>query len=743
MFARAAGRVAQRVRYARFESSRMLAAPTRSAAPAPSIELGAGTVVAAAAAAMLAAGCALASLTYGWSYPIAGLVGATLASALAWAVWRRCPAERIADRGALLLATTLALALFAVFAADVLDWRPLGIDDATAGLAVGFALLVALPCRYALSRADHMPSAAGVATTVLVVALLAWTILIDDPQRRFDDAGEAALVQLPARATAVLVAGLAYVYALRRGLYGTALILLGVVGAACAGTWNAGRMGAFAAACAGGLAIATMLPALVLRRRADAGRPLAGPEPLLVPVAVLCAAAFADGFRDAGLVAIAAALAAWWFYLRRRIERTTGAAFVPVSGPQLLLRLGLVGGIGATVYAHALLVDAARSNYTGPMFLAELRERGLYTVSDYRFAQALVRDQYLWHDEVPAAVRLALTSPERLIEAWRHSRDGWSTAMPLDRDLLRATPEASGYGFYLRTESDGRLRVTDVVGGSPAHAAGVRRGDVLRAVDGIAVDRLHEARAARAGDAVRFELLAPDGTVREATVRQARYGISSVAAAAVVKSGGRRVGYVALRHFSAATRQEFEATAIRLRGLGVDELVLDLRMNGGGSLHAAGHVASTIAGRRVDGRTFLRTVYNERHRDSDHEQVFVAPAWGGLGLARLVVITSAETCSASEALFHGLRPYIEVVTIGGTTCGKPVGFQVVRYGDVSYWVVTFKDLNARGEGDYFTGLAPTCAIADDTLHPFGDPEDASFGAALHYLRTGRCPPAGG
>ncbi len=723
----------------------MSAASPRSAIPAPSADLGAGTVAAAAAAAVIAAGSVLASLTYGWSYTIAALVGAALASAVAWAVWRRCPVERIADRGALLFATTLALALFAVCAADVLDWRPLGIDDTTAGLAIGFALLVAMPCRYALSRADVMPSAAGVTATALVVALLAWTVLLDAPsQPRFDEAERAALFQLPARVTTALVAGLAYLYALRRGLYGTAFILLAVAGIACAGTWSAGRMGAFAAACAGALVIAAMLPALVLRRRADAGRPLASAEPLLVPVAALCTAAFADGFRDAGLVAIAAALAAWWFYLRRRALRAAGGAFVPVSGTQLALRVGLAGGLAATLYAHALLIDAARSNYTGPMFLAELRERGLYTVSDYTFVAALLRDQYLWRDEVDEATRVAAASPERLIEALRNRRDEWSTAMPLARDLRREALETRGYGFQLRTEPDGRLRVTDVVNGSPAHAAGVRRGDVLRAVDSFAADRSREARPGRTADATRLELLAPDGAVREVTLKQARYAVSSVAAEAMVRTGGRRVGYVALRHFSGTTQREFESAALRLRALGVDDLVLDLRMNGGGSLHAAGQVASAIAGRRVDGRTFLRMVHNERHRDSDQEQVFSAPDWGGLGLARLFVITSEETCSAAEALVHGLAPYVEVVALGGRTCGKPVGFQVVRYGDLSYWVVTFKDLNARGEGDYYTGLAPKCpAAAGDASHPLGDPADAAFGAALHYIRTGRCPPPGG
>ena len=707
-------------------------------ANARSADLDPGTIVVAAAAAALAAGCALASLTYGWSHSVAALAGALAGSALAWAAWRRCPAARIADRGALLFATTLALALFAVYAADALDWRPFGIDDATAGLAVGLALLAALPCRYALARADVMPSAAGMAVVSLVV-LLAWLAFFDEPPpEAFGGPGRSPAVALAAPAAAVLVAGLGYLYALRRGLYGTALILLLVAGFACAAFSNAGHMGAMAAVCAGALAFAAMAPALVLRRRADGGRPLASPEPLLVPVAALCAAAFGAGFADSGLVVIAAALAAWWFYFRRRIARAAGAGFVPVSGSQLLLRLGLAGALGATVYAHALLVDAAISNYTGPMLLAELRSRGLYTVSDLKFARALVRDQYLWRDEVAAGASVVAASPGELIEASRHSRDGWSTAMPIASDRRPDAVDSHGYGFHTRTEPGG-WRVTDVVGGSPAHAAGVRRGDLVRAVDGFAPDRLRDAIAARSGDAARFELVAPDGAARELTLRPGRYAVSGLAAAGVVEAGGRKVGYVALRHFNGTARGEFDAVARRLRERGVDELVLDLRLNGGGSLLAAGQVASAIAGRRVDGRTFLRFEHNERHRDNDRDAVFRAPAWGGLGLARLFVITSPETCSAAEALVHGLAPHIAVITVGDTTCGKPVGFQVMRYGDVSYWVITFRDVNARGESDYYGGLPPTCRAADDAARLLGDVAEASLGAALHYVRFGRCP----
>jgi FAD/FMN-containing dehydrogenase len=105
----------------------------------------------------------------------------------------------------------------------------------------------------------------------------------------------------------------------------------------------------------------------------------------------------------------------------------------------------------------------------------------------------------------------------------------------------------------------------------------------------------------------------------------------------------------------------------------------------------------------------------------------------------LFVITAEESCSASELLINTLTPHMEVVTIGGTTCGKPVGSTVVEYGKYEYHVISFRAINARGEGDYYNGLRPTCGAEDDPRRDFGDPEEASFKAALYYIQHGRCP----
>jgi C-terminal processing protease CtpA/Prc len=239
-------------------------------------------------------------------------------------------------------------------------------------------------------------------------------------------------------------------------------------------------------------------------------------------------------------------------------------------------------------------------------------------------------------------------------------------------------------------------------------------------------------------DATRLELASPGREPREVTIARSEYARPVVIVQKSLDEAGRRVGYIMLDHFLGAAGEEFLNAAVRLQEQGIDELVLDLRMNSGGSLSLARDIASVIGGRRLDGRTFLRLAHNERYRDRDEDVAFRAPKAVALSLPRLFVITSEDTCSASEALINGLAPHMTVVTVGATTCGKPVGMTVVEYGERAYSVITFRALNARGEGDYFTGLRPTCPAEDDFTHDLGDPAEASLKAALHYMRHGRC-----
>jgi hypothetical protein len=53
--------------------------------------------------------------------------------------------------------------------------------------------------------------------------------------------------------------------------------------------------------------------------------------------------------------------------------------------------------------------------------------------------------------------------------------------------------------------------------------------------------------------------------------------------------------------------------------------------------------------------------------------------------------------------------------------------------------ITFRLLNANGEGDYFDGLEPDCQALDDLRYELGDQREARLAAALALAESGTCP----
>jgi hypothetical protein len=112
-----------------------------------------------------------------------------------------------------------------------------------------------------------------------------------------------------------------------------------------------------------------------------------------------------------------------------------------------------------------------------------------------------------------------------------------------------------------------------------------------------------------------------------------------------------------------------------------------------------------------------------------------------LNLNRLYVLASPGTCSASEAIVNGLRGIgVQVILVGGTTCGKPFGFTARDNCGLSYFPIEFQGVNDMGFGDYTDGFAPatTCDVADDFTRALGDSSEGMLAAALNHRVTGNC-----
>ena len=329
--------------------------------------------------------------------------------------------------------------------------------------------------------------------------------------------------------------------------------------------------------------------------------------------------------------------------------------------------------------------------------------------------------------------------PGRGIEPWSNYQDSVSY------NRFFAEGRTLGYGLFVNgNERQLPLRVRMVEPLSPAGIAGLQRGDTILAIDGVASDVLITGdfavlNPAQAGAQISVDIERA-GVPQRVVLSAAEFALTPVPVSQVLTlPGGGKAGYVMLKDFITQAETPLVNALAAMRSAGATELIVDLRYNGGGRISTANQFASQIVGAAHAGGTFATLNYNAARQSSNTS--FVLATGPGAAFSRVVVLTGPRTCSASELLANGLAPFAQVVTIGGTSCGKPYGFNPVASCSNTFSVVNFRALNARGEADYDSGLAPTCPVSEDFSGALGDPAEKLTAAALSYLQTGNCPAA--
>lgn len=377
---------------------------------------------------------------------------------------------------------------------------------------------------------------------------------------------------------------------------------------------------------------------------------------------------------------------------------------------------------------------------------AVAQDAGCSVANQNLFVREVMTDLYLWYDQVPAVDPLRYDSPAAYLEAVRaRPRDTFSYIAPrASEEAYFSDSQFVGFGFSLGF-TGARLTIFQVFPGSPAAGAGLVRGDVIAAIGGVPVLQLYFAGeleqalgAAEVGAGAVFDLLPAAGEPRQVSLVKQLVTIPTVTAVRGVEVGDRRVGYVFFRNFVEPSVSALDAAFAELRSVGVNELVLDLRYNGGGLVSVAQHLASLIGGTTTAGQVFGQYEHNSRYTSYNRRILFEDTPAQALSLTRLVVITSRSSASASEQVINALRPFMPVVIIGERTYGKPVGQYAIPFCDKVLAPVSFSLKNAAGGGDFFDGLAPDCAAADDLGHELGEPQEASLREALAYIASGHC-----
>lgn len=424
---------------------------------------------------------------------------------------------------------------------------------------------------------------------------------------------------------------------------------------------------------------------------------------------------------------------------------------------------------------------AAPRSGTSPLTGRAYPDRQGSMADELSFVRSYSDETYLWYREIPnlssaaygtgAAYFAPLKSPALTFSGLAKDKSGFHYSLSTTEVENTNAGITYGYGItwsFIRNTPPRQLLVAVVSPGSPADLAGVKRGDSVLSIDGIdlvnnntqsGVNILNEGLFPSVLGAAHTFVLAPvSGANKTAVLRSAQLTLQPVPVSGTITTASGKVGYIAFTTFNSFASEGAIANAIAgMKAAGVNDLVLDLRYNGGGYLYIASQLGYMIAGQaRTSNKTFELSKTNDKKPFGPDEAtpfynvgsgftggVASGQALPTLNLGRVFVLTTSGSCSASEALINALRGIdVQVILIGSAaTCGKPFGFYGTDNCGTTYFTIQFTGVNNKGDGDYVDGFSPTCAAADDLTHALGDPAEGQLAAALYYRAGGACSAA--
>ncbi|WP_234572560.1 S41 family peptidase [Rhodohalobacter sp. 614A] len=325
-------------------------------------------------------------------------------------------------------------------------------------------------------------------------------------------------------------------------------------------------------------------------------------------------------------------------------------------------------------------------------------------------------------------------------------------------------------GFEGETEIFGYVQY--VIPDTPAEAAGIERGDVFSHINGTRLNRnnygnLLSSSSLELGLAdYNNRVITPNGETK--TVQAGDVFEDPIYMSKVINTGAASVGYLLYNSFQRNSHQDLNDVFGEFKSQGIDELVLDLRYNGGGAVTTSQLLTSMISG-LGSSNEFGRYSFNSKRNplyqevvsfldegpiyDSEGNLTDATFPINKLSLDRLYVLTSYRTASASESVINSLRAYIDVIVIGDQTVGKDDISLTLFDSDVPYHEganinpthnyalqpIVGKLVNRNGESEG-EGFLPDYEVIEyeylENLPPLGDENEPLLGTALTDINGG-------
>ncbi len=272
---------------------------------------------------------------------------------------------------------------------------------------------------------------------------------------------------------------------------------------------------------------------------------------------------------------------------------------------------------------------------------------------------------------------------------------------------MQMSGKLEGIGATLQ-QTEGKIKVAAIVPGSASwRQKELKESDIILKVgqgdaepvslDGMALKNAVKLIRGKKGTTVKLTVQKPDGRVVEiAIVRDVVILEESYAKSAVIynKEDNKKYGIINLPTFYADFRDrngrrcadDVKKELIKLKGQGVDAIMIDLRNNGGGSLSDVVEMAGFFIEDGAIVQVRNRNSKPDIHKDSDADVVYDGP---------LAIMVNKFSASASEIMAAAMQDYGRAIIVGSpTTFGKGTVQRFIELDDY----INFTNSNLRPLG---------------------------------------------
>jgi len=276
-----------------------------------------------------------------------------------------------------------------------------------------------------------------------------------------------------------------------------------------------------------------------------------------------------------------------------------------------------------------------------------------------------------------------------------------------------------GIGIVItQDEESGNCIIREVLENSPAEQAGIKAGDIIKAIDGKDVTGL---------SVIDLSSLTKGAEGTELKITIERNGVdmdfvaerSNIDMQYVKSSVDGDIGYIKITEFTKLTATQFEKALEELKSQNIKGLIIDVRDNPGGMIDIVTQIADDLLPEGI----ITYTV----NKNGDRKD-FVSSE-GELDMP-ISVLVNGGSASASELFAGALQDYDKGVIVGTQTFGKGIVQGLYSLGDGSGIKITIqKYYTPNGVCIQGVGITPDYVVENN------DSTDVQYDKALEILKN--------